>query len=120
MKQIILFTCFASFFLLEPDVLAQSGKKTLKVMAWNILHGGNDLPDGPDRVIDIIREIDPDLILMVETYGSGPRIAETLGYHFHLIAPEGTDPDDESINLSIYSKHPFGERIDTGYPFYLH
>ncbi|MDN3688070.1 endonuclease/exonuclease/phosphatase family protein [Cyclobacterium jeungdonense] len=119
MKRIILFTCLACFLLMETAAWAQTGKKTLKVMAWNILHGGNDLPDGPDRVIDIIREIDPDLILMVETYGSGPHIAKTLGYHFHLIAPAGTDPDDESINLSIYSKHPFGKRIDTGHPFYL-
>ncbi|SEJ33568.1 Exonuclease III [Cyclobacterium xiamenense] len=119
MKRIVLFACFAAFLLMETDACAQSDTMTLKVMAWNILHGGNDIPNGPDRVIDIIREIDPDVILMVETYGSGPHIAETLGYHFHLIAPEGTDPDDESINLSIYSKHPFGERIDTGYPFYL-
>lgn len=119
MKRIVLFACFAAFLFMETDACAQSDTMTLKVMAWNILHGGNDIPNGPDRVIDIIREIDPDVILMVETYGSGPHIADTLGYHFHLIAPEGTDPDDESINLSIYSKHPFGERIDTGYPFYL-
>ncbi|WP_162416526.1 endonuclease/exonuclease/phosphatase family protein [Cyclobacterium roseum] len=119
MKRIVLFACLAAVLLMQTDAWAQSDTRTLKVMAWNILHGGNDLPDGPARVIDIIREIDPDLILMVETYGSGPHIAETLGYHFHLIAPEGTDPDDESVNLSIYSKYPFGERIDTGYPFYL-
>ena len=92
---------------------------TISVMAWNILHGGNDIADGPDKVIDIIRTLDPDVILMVETYGSGPRIAESLGYYFHLIAPEGTALDDKSINLSIFSRYPFGKRMDTDYPFYL-
>lgn len=42
-----------------------------------------------------------------------------MGYHFHLIAPNGTALDDKGTNLSIFSKLPFGERIDTGFPFYL-
>lgn len=88
-------------------------------MAWNILHGGNDIPKGPEEVIHIIQEIDPDVILMVETYGSGKRIADSLGYNFHLIAEEGTALDDKNINLSIFSKFPFGERIDTKFPFIL-
>lgn len=92
---------------------------TFKVMTWNILHGANDIPNGQQHAIDIIRTINPDVILMVETYGSGKNIADALGYHFHLIAPEGTAPDDEHINLSIMSKYPFGERIDTEFPFYL-
>lgn len=109
------------FFVMAGSFLgsAQNTPISFKVMAWNILHGGNDLEDGQERVIEIIREIDPDIILMVETYGSGPGIAEALGYHFHLIAPEGTPPDEESVNLSIFSRYPFGKRIDTPYPFYL-
>lgn len=90
-----------------------------KVMAWNILHGANDIENGRENAIKIIKEIDPDIILMVETYGSGKIIADALGYHFHLIAPEGTPLDDERINLSIFSRYPFAERIDTDYPFYL-
>lgn len=90
-----------------------------KVMAWNILHGANDIENGPEQAIAIIRELNPDIILMVETYGSGKKIADALGYHFHLIAPEGTALDDKKINLSIFSKYPFGQRIDTGYDFYL-
>jgi hypothetical protein len=46
-------------------------------------------------------------------------IADALGYNFHLVAPEGTALNDRSINLSIFSKFPFGERIDTEFPFYL-
>ncbi|SFT00192.1 Exonuclease III [Zhouia amylolytica] len=92
---------------------------TFKVMAWNILHGGNDIENGPENVIQIIKEVNPDVILMVETYGSGKKVADALGYNFHLIAPEGTSEDDKGINLSIISRYPFGDRIDTEHPFYL-
>ncbi|WP_449436717.1 endonuclease/exonuclease/phosphatase family protein [Pedobacter steynii] len=87
-------------------------------MAWNILHGANDSKDGKAHAIQIIREINPDVILMVETYGSGKIIADSLGYNFHLIAPEGTALDDKNVNLSIISSYPFGERIDTNFPFF--
>lgn len=97
----------------------KSATKKFKVMAWNILHGGNDIENGSDKVIEIIKEINPDIILMVETYGSGKKIADALGYNFHLIAPEGTALDDKNTNLSIFSKYPFGARIDTKHPFYL-
>jgi len=93
--------------------------KTFKVMAWNIFHGANDIENGPENAIEIIKQIDPDIILMVETYGSGKRIADSLGFNFHLIAKEGTALDNKSVNLSIFSKFPFGDRIDTEYPFYL-
>jgi len=120
MKRTFILIAICFIFLLTSEwSMAQGNKETIKFMAWNILHGGNDFEDGPQRVIDIIREIDPDVVMMVETYGSGKLIAETLGYNFHLIAPEGTPLDDKSVNLSIYSKYPFGKRIDTEYPFYL-
>jgi len=93
--------------------------KTFKVMAWNILHGANDIENGRLNATEIIKEIDPDIILMVETYGSGKAIADSLGYNFHLIAEEGAALDDKRVNLSIFSKFPFGERIDTDFPFFL-
>ena len=88
-------------------------------MAWNIFHGGNDIENGPENVAKIIKEINPDIILMVETYGSGLFIADFLKYNFHLIASKETPLNDKSINLSIYSRYPFGKRIDTKHPFYL-
>ncbi len=99
--------------------IPQDRATTFKVMAWNILHGANDIENGPRNAIAIIKEINPDVLLMVETYGSGKMISDSLGYDFHLIAPEGTPLDDKKVNLSIFSKFPFGERIDTDYPFYL-
>lgn len=115
MKNIIVLFAIAY----APYLASQDAPAQIKVMTWNILHGAKDIQDGPEKVIEIIQEIDPDVILMVETYGSGPKIAEALGFHFHLIAPPGTAPNDKSINLSIYSRYPFGDRLDTAYPFYL-
>ncbi|MEN2284021.1 endonuclease/exonuclease/phosphatase family protein [Algoriphagus sp. SE2] len=115
MKFIKILFFVSLFFVFE----ANAQKPTFKVMAWNILHGANDIENGKENAINIIKEIDPDVILMVETYGSGLSIAESLGYNFHLIASEGTALDDKDINLSIFSKYPFGDRIDTDYPFYL-
>ncbi|SFB26566.1 endonuclease/exonuclease/phosphatase family protein [Algoriphagus aquimarinus] len=108
---------FCCLMLVVSETNAQ--ENTFKVMAWNILHGANDIENGKENAIKIIREINPDVILMVETYGSGLSIAQSLGYNFHLIAPEGTPLDDKNVNLSIFSKYPFGDRIDTEDPFYL-
>ena len=110
-KNLIFFTIFSQ------GIFAQ--KTEFKVMAWNILRSGNQIENGVDNVADMIKEINPDIVLMVETYGSGPYIAKKNGYNFHLVAKEGTALDDKSVNLSIYSKFPFGERIDTDYPFFL-
>ena len=105
------------FIIFSQEIFAQ--KTEFKVMAWNILRSGNQIENGVDNVADMIKEINPDIVLMVETYGSGPYIAKKNGYYFHLVAKEGTALDDKSVNLSIYSKFPFGERIDTDYPFFL-
>ena len=110
-KTLVFFTIFSQ------GIFAQ--KTEFKVMAWNILRSGNQIENGVDNVADMIKEINPDIVLMVETYGSGPYIAKKSGYNFHLVAKEGTALDDKSVNLSIYSKFPFGERIDTDYPFFL-
>lgn len=81
----------------------------LRVMTWNIWHGGKE--DGADvgvqRVIDVIQQSQADVIAMQETYGSGEKIAEALGYHFH---PRGT-------NVSLLSRYPVVEDISVFEPF---
>jgi endonuclease/exonuclease/phosphatase family metal-dependent hydrolase len=114
-SKLILF--FGILFFMNFPIHAQ--KNTFKVMAWNILHGGNDIENGPENVAKIIKEINPDIILMIETYGSGPFIADYLNCNFHLVASKNTSLNDPSVNLSVFSKYSFGKRIDTEYPFYL-
>lgn len=82
---------------------------SLRVMTWNIWHGGKE--DGADvgvqRVIDVIRQSQADVIALQETYGSGEKIAAALGYHFH---PRGT-------NVSLLSRYPVVEDISVFEPF---
>ncbi|NQU53018.1 MAG: endonuclease/exonuclease/phosphatase family protein [Bacteroidetes bacterium] len=76
----------------------------LKVMVWNIWHGGNDesLPaDGRPSVIEVIKSSKADVVLMIETYGSAPLISDSTDLDYHLI----------SSNLSIYSRFPITKQL---------
>lgn len=79
---------------------------SLSVTSFNIWHGGNESGKevGLQRTIALMKESQADVFTLVETYGSGERIADALGYYFYLI----------SSNLSIMSRYPF---TDT-YPIY--
>lgn len=75
----------------------------LKVQTWNIWHGGKRFGEnvGVQRVIDVLKDYNADIIGLVETYGSGTKIAESLGYYYYLI----------SSNLSIMSRYPIARVI---------
>lgn len=81
----------------------------LMVMAWNIWHGGHRYGQhvGVERVIETIKEAQPDIVGLIETYGSGEVIADSLGYYFYLI----------SSNLSIMSRFPIVETVKAFRPF---
>lgn len=103
MKQI----CFYVLLLLLPLLFSCSEKiekPQLKVLVWNIWHGGNDesLPeDGRPSVIEVIKTSEADVVLMIETYGSAPIISDSTGLNYHLI----------SNNLSIYSRFPITKQL---------
>lgn len=82
---------------------------SLDVMSWNIWHGGREdgEEDGPRRVVEVIEASGVDVVAMQETYGSGPRIAEALGFHFH----------ERGTNVSIMSRYPVLEDLSVGEPF---
>ena len=84
---------------------------TLKILNWNIWHGGrhNGTVLGVDQVIEVIQNAGPDIITMQETYGSGPKIADKLGFYFYL----------RSSNISVMSRYPISETYDLYHPFYL-
>lgn len=75
----------------------------LNIFSWNIWHGGHRYGQavGLERVIEIIKATNPDIVGLVETYGSGEVIADSLGYYFYLI----------SSNLSIMSRYPMTETV---------
>ena len=67
-----------------------SAADTLRVMAWNVLHGSNDVERGPEKTLAIIQDAAPDIVLMQESYdidGDRPKLgkwlSEQLGWSYH-------------------------------------
>lgn len=87
-----------------PATQVVKNVNTLKVMNYNIFHGGNETGKevGEQRIVDVIKNSGADVISMQETYGSGARIADKLGYYLYL----------RSTNLSIMSRYPIEETLD--------
>lgn len=75
----------------------------LRVMAWNIWHGGARFGQhvGLARTAEVIRNANPDLVGIVEAYGGASVLADSLGYYYYLL----------SDNLAILSRYPFKETI---------
>lgn len=82
----------------------------LKVLQWNIWHGGNHLgKDGRERIIDLIKASHADVITMQEGYGSQEMIARGLGFYLQTPSPKD--------NLCMYSRYPF-QKIQTKDEFF--
>jgi endonuclease/exonuclease/phosphatase family metal-dependent hydrolase len=77
--------------------------------AFNIFHGAHEFgkETGKKHLTDMLRNMNSDAYLLVETYGSGAEIADALGYYFYLI----------STNLSIISRYPFTKTYNLSSPF---
>ncbi len=96
-------------YLMVPAAAFAEDSPALRVMTWNIWHGGKEdgAEVGVQRVIDVIQQSQADVIAMQETYGSGKKIAEALGYHFH----------ERGTNVSLLSRYPVVEDISVFEPF---
>lgn len=89
-------------FLLSLVILPAFAQKDLTVVAWNVWHKGHSELYGQkacDGCMGILQQSGADVILMVETYGAAPMVAQQLGYEYHLI----------SSNLCVYSRYPILE-----------
>ncbi|RPD38663.1 endonuclease/exonuclease/phosphatase family protein [Chitinophaga barathri] len=100
---------YAAFFPMKPAAQLAPGK-ALKVMNFNIWHGGNETGKdaGPMRVAEVIRNSGADIVSMQETYGSGEKIADALGYYFYL----------RGSNLSIMSRFPIENTLPGSRSFF--
>lgn len=92
-----------------PSIPPKETVAGFRLLCWNIWHGGrrDGNVKGLKRTIQLIRESQADVICMQETYGSGPIIADSLGYVFYY----------RSSNLSIHSRFPILETTPFGDPF---
>lgn len=93
---------------------------SIKVMSWNIWHGGlhgnatnNFEKDttNTENVLKVIKEESPDILFMQETYCCGMDIARQSGY---------THSWRGSSNLSIHSKYAILDTIKIYKPFNAH
>lgn len=112
--------CFLLFTSLLFVGCSSPESKTIKVMTWNIWHGG--LHGTPaDRfkkdtiniinIYKVIQEQAPDVLMMQETYCCGMEIAQQAGYTHSVRA---------SSNLSIHSKYPIADTLKIFKPFNAH
>ena len=68
---------------------------TLRVIAWNVLHGSNDVDEGPEKTLAIIRAADPDIVLMQESYdidGDRPKLGKWLSEQLEWNYYQGDSP----------------------------
>lgn len=79
----------------------------LRVMTFNVWHGGGEVAGGRDKIVDAILAAGADLVGMQETNGVAAYVAQRLGWYAYM-------PDTTS--LSILSRHPIVER----FPLTLH
>ena len=85
-------------------------KNRLKVLQWNIWHGGVHLGNnGQDRIIDLIKGADVDLVMMQEAYGIQEKASRELKY--------GMKSYSNRDNLALYTDLPFENSIDWREPF---
>ena len=94
--------------------------ETVKVMTWNIWHGGlhgkrssNFEKDSANtvNVLKVLKQEEPDILFMQETYCCGMDIAKEAGYPFSWRG---------SSNLSIHSRYPILDTLAIYKPFNAH
>ena len=87
------------FFACVPQSRQSKSVEELKVLSWNVWHGGHSEAypgKSCEGTMGILKKSDADVILMIETYGCSDQVADHLGYYHRLL----------SNNLSIYSRYP--------------
>jgi endonuclease/exonuclease/phosphatase family metal-dependent hydrolase len=91
----------------EFPEITRSGDR-FKVLTWNISRGGRHYGKkvGVDRIIDVIKGVKPDIVVLQETDGSGEMIADALGFYYFSRSPR----------LSVLSRFPFGKSYDIYLP----
>lgn len=87
------------------------GTDLLTIVNWNIWHGGTHFTedkdgfDGIERITELIKNSNADIVLMQETYGAGSRISSCLDFYYYESA--STIGAVWGANLSVMSRFPF-------------
>jgi endonuclease/exonuclease/phosphatase family metal-dependent hydrolase len=102
------------FFLAAPSIYC--GSTDLTIMTYNIRHGkGGDDRQDFNRVIEVIREVNPDILILNEVDEGIHRsddvlqaslVASTFSFDYHFFPVEGTT----NYGNAVYSKFPITYR----------
>lgn len=93
---------FAFFVLLLAEAAAAGEPEAadgLRVLSWNVLRGGNNVRQGPEKALAVIRAAKPDLVLLQESYeidGDRPKLGDWLADQLGWNAYQG-----ESTHLCV-------------------
>lgn len=85
-----------------PDVM--------RVLVWNVLHGSNDVTDGPEKALAVIRESGADVVLMQESYdidGDRPLLGTWLAGELGWNQWQGDSP-----HLCVLTRFDIAERFE--------
>jgi len=106
------FESFTNHVKKEKEVTLKK-KRQLTSVVWNIHHGGlHSVPgktvgDPRKQVVAMLKAINPDVIMLQETYSSGDFIAAELGYY--LVESADLDYLNQGANISVLSRYPIKE-----------
>ncbi|RZS36339.1 endonuclease/exonuclease/phosphatase (EEP) superfamily protein YafD [Herbihabitans rhizosphaerae] len=95
-----------------PGSAAAAKDVPVRVLTWNILHGGQN-PDNLRNLLEQIQSERPDVFLTVETYGSGPKIEKALDAmgKGDYTGVRITDRPSGSDNLWLFTRYPVLQRL---------
>ena len=95
-------TVVASLEDVTPSRLRGLVGPRLRVMSWNLWHGGTKVEDHRAKQLKVILDSEADVVGLQETAGTAAReLAEALGWHHHQAGE----------NLGIISRHPVTARL---------
>lgn len=87
---LLIAVCVAFFQVASASPETPYSEDSLRVIVWNVLHGANDVTHGAEKTLRIIREQNPDVVLLQESYdihGDRPKLgawlASELGWNQH-------------------------------------
>lgn len=81
-------------------------REDLRVLVWNAWRGGNEVDQGPEKVLAVIREVNPDLVLMQESYdidGERPTLGRWIAGELGWSAHQGESPHLCVLSPSEYA-----------------
>ncbi|MGA0060774.1 MAG: endonuclease/exonuclease/phosphatase family protein [Planctomycetota bacterium] len=91
----------------SPERRVDTGTDGVRVLVWNVWHGGNDVDHGPEKIRDLVVETDADVVLMQESYDidgdrptTGRWLAAELGWNAY---------QHESPHLCVLSRYEMEE-----------